>query len=314
MDSKYHPPLVPHLWFDTQAVEAVEFYTSLFPQSKIVSKDVIEDTPSGNADIIAFEIWGRRFEAISAGPYFPHNPAISFMVNFDPVFFPESTNREQAARQKMDVIWNELKNGGQALMELGSYDFSDYYGWIQDKYGLTWQLILTNASGDPRPPIMPSLLFVGEKYGMAAEAGAFYRSVFPDNQNGMLVPFPPGIEMEREGTTMFSDFRLGDTWITAMDSGNDHTFQFNESVSFIVYCKDQKEVDHYWNTLSAVAESEQCGWLKDKFGISWQIVPEVWTRLFDEGSERQKKSLTQALLQMKKLDIAGLLTAFNQAG
>jgi len=67
-------------------VEAVEFYTSLFPQSKIVRKDVIEDTPSGNADIIAFEIWGRRFEAISAGPYFPHNPAISFMVNFDPRF------------------------------------------------------------------------------------------------------------------------------------------------------------------------------------------------------------------------------------
>jgi predicted 3-demethylubiquinone-9 3-methyltransferase (glyoxalase superfamily) len=311
MNSQNHPAVVPHLWFDTQAVDAVEFYTSLFPESEITEKSVIKDTPSGDCDVLAFELWGRRFEAINAGPFFPHNPAISFMVNFDPLFFSDAPNPEQAAREKMDAIWNELKTGGQALMELGAYDFSDYYGWIQDRYGLTWQLILTNEQGDPRPSIMPSLLFVGDNYGKAAEAGAFYRSVFPNNQNGMLVPYPPG--MEAHGATMFSDFRLGDTWITAMDSGEDHAFQFNESVSFIVYCEDQQEVDHYWSMLSAEPESEQCGWLKDKFGISWQIVPKLWSRLLHDGNESQRKAVTQAMLEMKKLDTAGLQTAFDQA-
>ena len=306
--------IVPHLWFDTEAVEAAEFYCSLFPDSRILSRRLIEDTPSGDCDSLSFIIWGQRFEAISAGPYFKLNPSISIMVNFDPLFFNDQENPESAARNKINQIWEGLSEGGQPLMELGSYDFSPLYGWIKDRFGLTWQLILTDPGGEPRPPVMPSLLFTGNNCGKAEEAGDFYRSLFPSSESGLLVRYPAGMEFDKEGSVMFSDFKLGETWITAMDSGYRHEFQFNEAVSFILFCRDQSEIDYFWDSLSAVPEAEQCGWLKDKYGLSWQIVPEVLNRMMDEGSASQKEAVTKAFLKMKKFNIEKLRSTFKDAG
>jgi len=264
--------IVPHLSFNTQAIEAAEFYCSIFPNSKIISKNPTREIPTG--EYISFKLWGQRFEAKNSGLKLAINPSISFMINFDPLFFKEHDDPEKAARNKMTDLWKNLRVGGQVLMELGEYDFSKYYGWIQDRYGTTWQLILTDPGGDPRPSIMPSMLFVGKNCGKAEEAGNFYQMLFPLSQKGLLVFYPPGMEPEKEDTIMFSDFKLGDTWITASDSAYDHKFQFNKALSFIIHCKDQNEIDYFRSKLSMVPEIEQSGWLEDKYGVSWQIVLE----------------------------------------
>src|SRR5688572_7230021 len=130
--------ITPHLWFDKEAKEAAEFYTSVFPDSKVTNVTVLHDTPSGDCDVVSFNVWGREFMAISAGPMFKFNPSISFLVNFDPLNFQDKDD----ASAKLDQIWEKLSDGGTVLMPLDKYPFSEHYGWIQDKYGLTWQLIL----------------------------------------------------------------------------------------------------------------------------------------------------------------------------
>jgi predicted 3-demethylubiquinone-9 3-methyltransferase (glyoxalase superfamily) len=148
--------IVPHLWYDKEAKEAAEFYASVFPGSKITNVTTLHDTPSGDTDIVSFELFGQPFMAISAGPL----------------------------------------------------------------------------------------------------------------------------------------------------------FKFNESISFMVYCETQEEIDSYWEKLSADPEAEQCGWLKDKYGLSWQIVTKRMDELLESGTEEQVARVTQAFLPMKKLDIAELEKAY----
>ena len=295
--------ITPHLWFDKEAKEAAEFYCSVFPDSKITSTVTLHDTPSGDCDLVSFNVWGHPFMAISAGPYVTFNPSISFMVNFDP-------SREINAREMLDEVWNRLSEGGTPLMPLDKYPFSERYGWIQDKYGVSWQLILTNPDGEPRPTIVPSLLFVGNNCGKAEDAREFYLSVFRNAKPGFLFRYGPGTEPGNEGRVMFSDFMLENTWFVAMDSAHAHKFQFNEAISLMVTCQTQEEIDFYWEKLSASPEAEQCGWLKDPFGISWQITPAVLDEMMTKGTPEQRDRVTQACLTMKKVNIAELEKAF----
>ncbi len=295
--------ITPHLWFDKEAREAAEFYTKVFPQSGITGTTTLHDTPSGDAEVVSFDIWGSSFMAISAGPIFKFNPSVSFFVNFDPSIINN-------AKEKLDEVWNKLCDGGQVLMPLDKYPYSERYGWVQDKFGLSWQLILTNPKGEQRPVIMPSLLFVKDAYGKGEEAIRFYTSVFKDSKIGALMHYGPG-QPGKEGTVMFADFKLSDTWFAAMDGPGEHNFNFNEAISFIVYCKDQKEIDYYWKKLSSDPASEQCGWLKDKFGISWQIVPVALHEMLINGTREQVDRLTKAFLPMKKLVIADLEKAYG---
>jgi predicted 3-demethylubiquinone-9 3-methyltransferase (glyoxalase superfamily) len=296
--------IIPHLWFDTQAKEAANFYTSTFPDSKITHSTTLHDTPSGEVDSVTFELSGYTFMAISAGPYFKLNPAISFMLNFDP-------SQDEQAEQHLKELWEKLADGGQALMPLQKYDFSKLYGWIQDKYGITWQLILTNPEGEKRPFIVPSFLFVGPAMGKAKDAADFYLSVFKNSKLGNRQLYAEGMEPNKPGTVMFSDFMLENQWFVAMDGGTEHAFEFNEAISLLVTCENQEEIDYYWQKLSAVPESEQCGWLKDKFGMSWQISPSIMNEMMASGSSEQIARVTQAFLKMKKFDIQELKTAFD---
>jgi predicted 3-demethylubiquinone-9 3-methyltransferase (glyoxalase superfamily) len=176
--------ITPHLWFDKEAREAAEFYTSLFPDSKITNTTTLHDTPSGDTDIVSFELAGQSFMAISAGPLFKFNPSVSFFVNFDP-------SRDNDARNNLDTLWEKLSEGGTALMPLDKYPFSEHYGWVQDKYGLSWQLILTNPEGEERPFIVPSLMFVGDVAGRAEEAIKHYLSVFKNSKMGAMPATEP---------------------------------------------------------------------------------------------------------------------------
>ncbi len=296
--------ITPHLWYDKEAKEAAEFYCSLFPNSKITNITTLHNTPSGDADIVSFEIGGQKFMSISAGPFFKFNPSVSFFINFDP-------SRDKNARKNLDAAWKKLSEGGTELMPLDKYPFSEHYGWIQDKYGLSWQLILTNPDGEERPFIVPSLLFVGDVCGKAEEASNFYLSVFKDTKQGITARYPKGMEPDKEGTIMFTDFMIENQWFAAMDSAHEHNFAFNEAISFMVSCDTQKEIDYFWEKLSAVPLAEQCGWLKDKYGLSWQITPAIMDEMMSKGTKEQIARLTQAFLPMKKFDIAKLKKAYE---
>lgn len=297
--------IIPHLWFDKEAKEAAEFYVSVFGgNSKASSVTTLHDTPSGDADIVPFTLWDYEFLSISAGPFFKPTPAISFMVNFDPSQDPDAV-------EKINEIWEKLSEGGKVMMALDKYPFSKRYGWCADKYGFSWQLILTNPEGEERPRIIPAMLFVNEKCGKAEEASEFYLSMFKDSKRGALAKYPAGSEPNKEGSVMFTDFKLEGQWFAAMDGGGKHDFDFNEAVSLIVNCEDQNELDYYWDKLSAVPEAEQCGWLKDQYGVSWQIVPKAMSEMMATKDKAALERVTQAFLKMKKFDLAKLKKAYE---
>ena len=196
-------------------------------------------------------------------------------------------------------------------MPLQEYPFSKWFGWVEDKFGLSWQLMLTNPEGEERPLITPALMFTGEKAGHAEEAINFYLSVFRNTKKGSMIHYSQDIEPNKKGTIQFADVMLEGTWFAVMDSGYPHGFDFNEAISFIVRCSDQKSVDYYWEKLSAVPEAEQCGWLKDKFGVSWQITPTAMDEMLARGTRAQIDRVTQAFLPMKKIIIADLEKAYK---
>jgi len=296
--------IVPHLWFDKEAKEAADFYCLVFPNAKITNSTTLHDTPSGDCDVVSFTLSGQSFMAISAGPLFKFNPAVSFILNFDP-------SKDQRAKENLNTLWDKLAPGGTVLMPLDKYPFSECYGWIQDKYGLSWQLILSDAAGEERPFITPSLLFVGEVCGKAEEASNYYLSVFHNTTRGITAYYPKGMAPDEEGTIMFTDFMLENQWFAAMDSAHEHNFAFNEAISFIVYCETQEEIDYYWTALSAVPEAEQCGWLKDKYGLSWQIVPAVMDKMLQDHDPQRLARVTQAFLKMKKFNLPALQKAYD---
>lgn len=294
--------ITPHLWFDREAKEAAEFYTSVFASdegaiSKIKNTTVLHDTPSGSVDLVNMELWGQEFGMISAGPLFKFNPSVSFLVGCK-------------TKDEVDRLWAKLSKGGMTLMELGAYPFSEWYGWIQDRFGLSWQ-ILSSGGRAIEQRITPVLLFVGNVCGKADEAVHFYTSVFHDAKVGNVLRYGKGEAPDREATVKYAAFTLEGQGFAAMDSAHDHKFQFNEAISFIVNCQTQDEIDYYWSQLSAVPAAEQCGWLKDRYGLSWQVTPEAMGRMLADDDPEKLARLTQAFLKMKKFDIEELEKAFQ---
>ncbi|GIU92721.1 MAG: VOC family protein [Acidimicrobiia bacterium] len=289
--------IVPHLWFDNQAADAAAFYADVFPESSVVDQVVLHDTPSGDVDVVWFEVWGQPFQAISAGPLVSFNPSVSFTVTVD-------------SPDQVDWLWGRLTEGGAALMPLDAYPWSERYGWVADRFGLSWQLMYRPDPPDQR--ITPSLLFTGDVSGRAEEAVTLYTSVFPDSKIEELVHWGPDEPPEVEGTVKQAVFTLDGYRMTAMDSAYPHGFGFNEAISLVVMCDTQEEIDRYWEALSAVPEAEQCGWLKDRFGLSWQIVPGRMDEMLRSAGRETRDRLTRAFLPMKKIDLAELERVFAE--
>lgn len=289
--------IVPHLWFDKEAVEAAEFYTSLFGNSRIKSRAILHNTPSGTTETVTIELAGHEFMLLSAGPLFSFNPSISFLIACD-------------TKEEVDILWRRLSEGGTELMPLGAYPFSERYGWTEDRYGLSWQIMFTGAD-EIRQKITPTLLFTGDQSGNAEKAINYYASVFHNAKIDNILRYGKGEEPDREGTIKHASFMLEGQEFAAMDSAYAHGFTFNEAISIMVYCRDQEEIDYYWGKLSAVPEAEQCGWLKDRFGVSWQIVPIVMDEMMQTKDEEKLARVTEAFLKMKKFDIAKLKEAYD---
>lgn len=284
--------IVPHLWYDKEAVEATKLYVSLFDQSYIINTVTIPDTPSGSAELVEFRLANLELSAISAGPYYTFSASASLMVACE-------------TREEVDRLYKALSPGGFELMPLDEYPFSKHYVWLLDKYGLGWQLMLVEDITE-HPKIRPCLLFSGPACGYAEAAADFYSSVFQDVKKGYFNYYAPGEAADSRAKVNYGEITIMGVSLVVMDHGYGADFTFNEAFSFELLCSDQKELDYYWDKLSAVPEAEQCGWIKDKYGLSWQIEPAVLKNMMSHGTKEEIKRITDAFLKMKKFDIAAL--------
>lgn len=295
--------ITPFLWFNNQAEEAVTFYTSLFKNSKTgavthydEASAKVSGQPEGSVLTVGFTLCGKEFAALNGGPQFTFTPAISFFVSCE-------------TETEIDTLWEKLsQDAKRILFEYGKQPFAEKYGWLDDKYGVSWQLMLRK---EQKQNISPAFLFVGKHYGQAQEAMTFYTSVFPNSHINFMQQRKEDTNGEKKGTVEYASFTIAGEPFNAMEGNGNHKFDFSLATSFVINCETQEEVDTYWNKLSAVKEAEQCGWLQDKYGISWQVVPTMLDKMLTDKDKAKAGRTMKAMLQMKKLDIAKLKAAYD---
>lgn len=273
----------PCIWFDGNAKEAATFYSGIFKETKINFESPM---------VVMFEVNGKSIMGLNGGPMFKVNPSISFFVLCETL---EETKN----------VWDKLMAGGKAMIPMDKQIWSEMYGWVQDKFGVTWQIAI-NDKEKGKQTMTPSLLFVNEKFGKAEEALNFYTKVFENSGTDLLIHYPSGDS--NSGKVMYSEFNLGGYKMIAMDGPGNHSYTFNEGVSFVVHCDSQKEIDYFWDTFTKDGGKESmCGWLKDKYGISWQIVPSMMGELMADPIKGGR--VMKEVLKMKKLDLEVLMNA-----
>jgi predicted 3-demethylubiquinone-9 3-methyltransferase (glyoxalase superfamily) len=275
--------IYPCLWFDGKAKEAAEFYCSVLVDTKITDENNV---------VVNFESSGQKFMCLNGGPEFTFNPSISFYIICK-------------SEEEIDRLWAKFLEGGSVLMPLDKYEWSRKYGWLSDRYGVNWQLSFGGIE-DVSQKISPVLMFTGDQCGKAEQALQFYISIFKNSKVKGIARYLKG-ENDVEGTVKHAQFILDDKVFMSMDSSFSHQFSFNEAVSFVVECDTQEEIDYYWDRLTEGGEEVQCGWLKDKFGVSWQVVPAVLGQLMSDPSRAER--VMTVLLKMKKLEIEKLINA-----
>lgn len=276
-------PIFPCLWFDKESKEAAELYCTVFDDSKITAE---------NEFVTTFESSGQRFVCLNGGPEFTFNSSISFFVLY------QNTD-------ELEKAWDILLKDGKVIMALDKYEWSSKYGWLQDKYGVNWQLY-EDKMEDVGQKFTATFMFCGPQNGKAEKAVLFYTSVFKNSDINGILKYAKG-EDDVEGNVKHAQFNLGKHVFMAMDSSLPDQEGFSEAVSLVVECETQSEIDYYWSKLTEGGEESQCGWLKDKFGISWQIVPKVLDELMSDPSRSDR--VVNAFMQMKKFDIEKLVNA-----
>jgi predicted 3-demethylubiquinone-9 3-methyltransferase (glyoxalase superfamily) len=275
--------IYPCLSLKAKIAEAADYYISVFGEGRITQTSPI---------VITIELRGQKFMLLD-GPNTKPNAAVSFMVT--------SETAEETER-----YWNKLIEEGTSFMQLGAYDWSAKYGWVQDKYGVSWQLY-TGSRDVTQQKFCPTLMFTGNSAGKAAEAVQFYSELYPDSKIEGIMHYSEE-DQDKPGLVKHAQFTVKGYTLMAMDSSAEHGFAFNEAISLVVECDDQAEIDKYWDTLSADGGNEvACGWVTDKYGLSWQIIPANLGGLMKEP-ERAKRVMN-ALMQMKKLITADLESA-----
>ncbi|MGZ3770374.1 MAG: VOC family protein [Bdellovibrio sp.] len=284
----------PCLWFNYQAEEAARFYTSLFKNSKIgkithygSSGAEASGQQKGSVMTVDFEINGFHVLGLNGGPAFKFTPALSFFVWCD-------------TEKEIDDLWRNLSQEGKARFELGKYPWSNKYGWLTDKYGVEWQFVLADDPTIHKQKIAPAFLFVDKLFGKGEEAMNFYMSLFKNSKVLFMA------KDETTKTIQHAMFTLDDQPFVLMEGQGKYDYTFSSAFSLVVNCDSQEEVDNYWNKLSANGSTEQCGWLKDKYGVAWQVVPRVLEKLISDPDPVKSEKVMKAMLGMKKLDIRGL--------
>lgn len=285
--------ITPFLWFDKNLEEKTNYYKNIFPEFRQIGEThVIAETPNGRIEIGEFELFGRKLTFMAAGPEFKFNPSISLSVWL-------------SDEKTLDEVWKKLVQEGEVMMEYQEYDFATKYGWCNDKFGFSWQVMLTDS--EPVPSVSPHFMFTHENNGKAKEAIEFYTKLFPNSEILQIHTYGENPMNENPEHISHAEFKLGGELFFALESGQDHKFDFNESISMLITCQGQEEVDYYWNKLvSDGGEESQCGWCKDKYGISWQVVPEELGQAMSNPDPEKSKFATNAMMEMKKIIIKDL--------
>lgn len=275
--------IYPCVWCNNNAAELAEFYVSVFPDTKIIDENPV---------VVRLEMSGQRLMLLNGSDLFRPNPSISLMY---------LTSLESEVEQ----IYAKLIETGTALMPLDQYPFSPMYGWVEDQFGVSWQLY--TGKEDIIQKIVPTRMFVNHNNGKAAEAVDFYTSLFPDAESRGLLRYS-GEEGETTGNIQHGEFLINHYLLRIMDSSWPHAFNFTEGVSLVVECDSQQEIDSYWSGLiSGGGEESMCGWLKDRYGVRWQIV----TSTIDKLIARSPRVMEE-MMKMRKLDIRRLQQAAEQ--
>lgn len=287
--------ITPCLWFNNQAEEAAEFYKSLFKNSKIGDEALYGDAGSkvsgqkkGSVMTVDFEIEGLKVVALNGGPHFKFTPSFSFFV-------------WRKSEKEVETLWKALSRDGQVRMGLEKYPWSKKYGWTADKYGVEWQIMVS----DQYEKIAPAFLFVDKLFGKGEEAVKYYSSLFKDSKIDTLS------KDEKSNAILHCMFQLaGQTFVLSEGPGK-HDYTFSPAFSLMVDCRDQKEVDKYWDEFTAKGKESKCGWVEDKYGVSWQVVPSELGKLMAGKDAQKTENMMKAMLNMRKLDIETLKQAYR---
>lgn len=293
-------PIVPCIWLDAGAEAASAFYVAAFPGGRIEavarypeSFDNPAHKPRGSVMTVDFTVAGQRFTALNGGPMFTLNPSISFFVFVD-------------APAEADRLFAALADGGKALMPIDAYPWSERYGWVQDRFGVSWQVMARR--GPPEGAgIVPCLMFSDAVSGRAEAAMRFYAGALPGGEVESITRYEAG--EGPEGSVKHGRFRMAGQEMIAMDSHVSHGITFSEALSLQVMCRDQAEVDRCWAALADGGREGPCGWLTDRFGVSWQVVPEEIVAWMTSPDVAACDRAFAAMLQMGKLDLAALTAA-----
>lgn len=294
--------ILPCIWLDDQAEAAAALYRKAFDAGRVTATARYPETadnpsgrPRGSVMSVELELPGRRFTFINGGPMFKPNPSISFFAHVDR---PADADR----------LYGALGEGGHPLMPIGAYPWSERYGWIMDRYGVSWQ-VMAGRRPQGVAAIVPCLMFSGDQHGKAEAAMRHWTGIFPGSRVADVERYAAG--EGPVGTVKHGRFVLAGQDFVAMDSHVEHAFGFDEGVSLQVACEDQAAVDRYWDALAAGGSHGPCGWLKDRFGVSWQVVPADISAWMASRDAAARDRAFAAMLTMGKLDVAALRRAFE---
>jgi predicted 3-demethylubiquinone-9 3-methyltransferase (glyoxalase superfamily) len=276
--------ITPCLWFNGNAPEAAALYSSIFSNTRIVAQSAI---------VTEISISGQSIILLDGGPRYQPNPSISFYYICEKA-------------EELDRIWAAFSKEGTVMMALDKYPWGEKYGWIADKYGISWQLALGKLS-DVGQKLTPCLMFTGDQYGHADEAIEHYTSVFKNTGVDGVLRYGSNEQPDTEGKVKHAQLMLEGQKFMIMESAHAHKFAFSEGVSLTVHCENQEEIDHYWTRLTEKGEESMCGWLKDRFGVSWQIVPVILNKIMSDPAKANKAA--RAFMSMRKLVIEDLVNA-----
>lgn len=278
-----HSSIQTCLWFNQTAKDAREFYQSIFEDFEVKSE---------NPMVSSVRLNGRDFIFLGGANHVTFNPSISFFLIFQ-------------SNEALEKKWADLSKDGKVLMELNTYPWSSLYGWCEDKNGISWQLMIHHTLPEK---IIPALLFTQQNNGKAEQAIQYYTRLIPHSQINLLDRYVEG-SGDKEGNVQHAQFLLNNQHFIAFESSYMHQFIFNDAISFVITCQNQDEIDFYWDSFIRDGGSpSKCGWIKDPFGVSWQIIPENMGQLMRNFNN---PTFMNVFMSMGKIDINALENALN---
>jgi predicted 3-demethylubiquinone-9 3-methyltransferase (glyoxalase superfamily) len=275
--------IAPCLWYNAQAKEAADLYCSAFANAKITAQSPI---------VTEINVAGQSITLLDGGPMYKPNASISFYYNCNTL-------------EEFDRIWNAFTKQGSVLIETGKYPWSEKYGWVSDMFGVSWQLGLSKSKEADK--IIPCLMFTGDQYGKADEAISHYTKIFENSKIESIQRYGANELPDLEGKIKHAEILMNAQRFMLLESARSHGVEFTEGISFTVHCETQQQIDYYWEQLTESGEESMCGWLKDKYGVSWQIIPTILGKLLSDPSKAGKAA--KAFMSMRKMNIEQIVQA-----